>query len=187
MPDPSVNWLTYARFGLHAVLALIVMYTDLKERKIYNAVVYPAFLAGLLLACVDAYMVQKYHPEESWWLPLAQSFGGAFFGFFIFLSTFLVNGTGGGDVKLVAAGGALLGFPLIVFVLMFALLSGIVIGMSAIIWQGNLWNFTKRMFNFREWAKKEGGLENSFYKVPMGAAYAIGTAWAFAMYFLGDQ
>lgn len=181
MPEPSVPWLTYARFGLHAILALIVMYTDLKERKIYNVVVYPAFLLGLLLAAIDAYQIHNVTPAEGWWRPLASSFGGAFFGFFIFLSTFMVNGTGGGDVKLVAAGGALLGFPMILFVLMYALLSGMVIGLSAIIWQGNLWNFIKRMFSFRDWMKKEGGLEKSYYQVPMGAAYAIGTAWAFAM------
>ena len=187
MPDPSVNWLTYARFGLHAVLALIVMYTDLKERKIYNVVVYPAFLLGVLLAIIDAIKVSKDHPEETWWLPLAISLGGAFFGFFIFVTAFVVNAAGGGDVKLATAGGALIGFPLIIFVLMYTFLVGLVIGIGAVIWRGQFTDFLKRMFRFREWAKKEGGLENSFYQVPMGAAYAIGTAWAFAMYFLGDQ
>ena len=176
------HWITIAQISIHTVMALISMYTDLKSRKILNVVVYPAFLAGLILASIDAWLLMKNHPDMEWWLPLAKCFGGAFFCFFIFVSTFIVNGTGGGDVKLLTAGGMLLGFPMILFVMMYALLTGLIIGLAVIIWQGNLWAFTKRMFSFRDWVKNQGGgLETSFYRVPMGAAYAIGTAWAFAM------
>lgn len=183
MSEQSIEWLTYARFGLHAILCLLVMYSDLKERKIYNVVVYPAFLAGILLACVDSYMVHKLFPDEGWWRPLAQSLGGAFFGFFMFVIFFMFNAAGGGDVKLATAGGSLVGFPMIIHVLMYSFLVGMIIGLSVVIWNGNLWNLTKRMFSFRQWAKKEGGMDTSFYLVPMGAAYAIGTAWAFVMVF----
>ena len=178
----QLHWITILQLTIHTIMALISAYTDLKYRKILNVVVYPAFLAGMALASVDAYILTKNHPDIEWWLPLAKCFGGAFFGFFIFLTTFLLNGAGGGDVKLLTAGGALLGFPMILYVMMYALLTGLMIGLAVIIWQGNLWAFTKRMFSFRSWIKNQGGgLENSFYRVPMGAAYALGTVWAFAM------
>ena len=51
----------------------------------------------------------------------------------------LAGGTGGGDAKLLAAIGAIDGYPLIIDVLFYSFLVGGAMALTVAIWQGRLW------------------------------------------------
>ena len=78
--------------GCYAVL------DDLRRGAISNWVNLAAIVGGLL-----------YHSIQHGWLGLAMAAAGAVLGFAIFLALYCMGGLGGGDVKLMAAFGALLG------------------------------------------------------------------------------
>jgi prepilin peptidase CpaA len=69
-----------------------------------------------------------YHSLHQGWQGLAASSGGAVLGFAIFLAVYCLGGMGGGDVKLMAAFGALLG-PM--GILTAALLTAVIGGLMA--------------------------------------------------------
>src|SRR3954447_22625979 len=73
---------------------------DLRSGKIPNALTYPACIFGLGLSIA-----------EGGGLGLTNSLAGLAVGFLPFFVLYLSGGLGGGDVKLMAAVGALMGFP----------------------------------------------------------------------------
>ncbi|MGB9885409.1 MAG: prepilin peptidase [Moorellales bacterium] len=85
----------------HVVLLLMLAvcaYTDVSRRLIYNRVLVPCAAFGV------AYGWIRYGGEG-----LAQSLAGAALGFLLLLLPFLLGGLGAGDVKMLAAVGALEG------------------------------------------------------------------------------
>lgn len=78
--------------GMLFIVALICMYTDFKERKIYNLITFPAMILGLLLNFV-------YYGTEGLLSALA-SMGIAFVFMMVF---YLLKQLAEGDVKLVVA------------------------------------------------------------------------------------
>lgn len=89
-----MNTLTYMAIALGCSAVL----DDLRRGAISNWVNLTAIAGGLL-----------YHSIHQGWRGLAASSGGAVLGFAIFLVVYCLGGMGGGDVKLMAAFGALLG------------------------------------------------------------------------------
>jgi Flp pilus assembly protein protease CpaA len=163
-------------------MALVVLYTDYKFGLIHNRVVYPAMLCGFAIAGLQAWAASSGPQSGWWWLPLMNSLGTAFLFFLVMLGIFVMGGVGGGDVKLVTAGAAMLGFPMILEVLMYACLVGLAMGLSAVIWQGKALEFAKRLVNFRQLFRRQK-LEDSVQLVRFGVAYAGGTLWAYALLF----
>jgi len=101
-----------------AILAALLMasaVTDLRERRIYNALTYPAILAGWALALLGG-------PGA-----FGSALAGAALGAACFTPLVLVGGMGLGDLKLMAAVGALGGFVLAAAALIDAALAGGVI------------------------------------------------------------
>jgi prepilin peptidase CpaA len=90
---------------------------DLHRGVISNWVNLSAIAGGLL-----------YHALHQGWRGLAMACGGALLGFAIFLAAYCLGGMGGGDVKLMAAFGALLG-PL--GILTAAVLASVIGGLMA--------------------------------------------------------
>jgi prepilin peptidase CpaA len=82
---------------LAAVLA-IAAFSDWRERKIPNLLVYPAMLVGL-----------GYHSSLNGWDGLLFSLSGLCAGLGILLVPHLLGGMGAGDVKLMAAVGSFIG------------------------------------------------------------------------------
>jgi prepilin peptidase CpaA len=90
------------RVALIILVGLAAVVEDLGWRRISNWTSGGAVLAGLIV-----------HGLDKGWLGLWHSFAGALIGFGVFLVFYLLGGMGGGDVKLMAGFGALLGYRLI--------------------------------------------------------------------------
>ena len=101
------------------LLVSFASYFDITSRKIPNFLL----LSGLLFGTISNFAKEGY-------LGLLNSFSGLLTGLLILIIPFILGGMGGGDVKLMAAIGALKGWR---FVLFTAIYSGIVGGIIIII------------------------------------------------------
>jgi prepilin peptidase CpaA len=119
-------------------------YTDLRSREIPNALTVSGALAGFV-----------YHGWRAGWAGLgfaAVGFGAAFG---IYLIFFLLKGRGGGDVKMMAALGAILGWNdwLLLFVLTSVL--GGVVALIVVVSRGRVKETGKNLLNLGQ--QKLGG------------------------------
>ncbi|MEP7351986.1 MAG: A24 family peptidase [Acidobacteriota bacterium] len=87
-----------AQVGIALLVGLAAVIDDLRRRQISNWICVAALTGGL------GWQVGEYG-----WLGLGYGLGGAVAGFGVFLIFYLLGGMGGGDVKLMAGFGALLG------------------------------------------------------------------------------
>jgi prepilin peptidase CpaA len=101
------------RVGLIILVGLAAVVEDLGWRRISNWTSGGAVLAGLIV-----------HGMEKGWSGALHSFLGALIGFGVFLVFYLLGGMGGGDVKLMAGFGALLGDRLILTAALMAAATG---------------------------------------------------------------
>ena len=154
-------------------LAVICVYTDLARRKIYNAVT----VAGLALGLVLAYLLDASTPgyPNISGAVVAMLLGGGL----LFLA-YLAGGLGAGDVKLMAAVGALCGrWGFVLLAMMYTALVGAAIAAGILIWKGQLLRGLKdsarAMFTFRGRKRQEG---EKVLTVPYGLAIGVGTIWA---------
>jgi prepilin peptidase CpaA len=163
------------------VLCLVVVCatTDILRGKIYNSVTYPAVGIGLILAALS-----KGEPT------LLSSGLGLVIGFFPLFIIFVVGGLGGGDVKLMAAIGAVKGYPFIVYAMFYTGLVGALMAVSAMIWRGVLF---KSMRNILRTILTSivPGFETvpldpaDSYPIHFGFAICMGTLWALIDQILG--
>ena len=89
-----MNW----QLALCVLVALLASGEDIWRRRVSNFVTMGAFVAGVAL---QSYL---YGMPGLW-----DALLGGFYGFVVFLVFFLLGGMGGGDIKLMAAFGAILG------------------------------------------------------------------------------
>jgi len=108
-------------------VATVAAVWDVKTRKIPNVLTVPCFLAGLLL-----------HYYFQGFAGLGNSAAAGAIAFVIFFLFFLAGGMGGGDVKLVAAVGALVGTHLLPQVLVSTALVGGVLAIGTAVMRGQL-------------------------------------------------
>lgn len=100
---------------------------DLLFRRIPNWLTYPGVLCGVCLSILPGV-------DPS----LASGAGGLLLGSLTALVFFSLGGLGGGDVKLLAAAGALLGFPLIIDVLLLGATGGCLLALLSLQAHGRL-------------------------------------------------
>jgi prepilin peptidase CpaA len=157
---------------------------DAKERKIPNKITFTGILIGILFNFIIG-----------GWMGLLQSIIGMFAGLAIFFLPFIMGGMGAGDVKLMGAIGALMGWK---FSLLTALYSALVGGAMVVVYllyTGKLRDYIKKMvlslirllFHFvnqLRYNEKIDRLQQSFTKngqeykkiyIPYGVAIAGGT------------
>ena len=91
------------------LVAGVVTYTDIREFRIPNWVTYPAFCWGLVINTLAGTPVGAACTDVLGAVGIGESLLGAFCLFVVMLVIFSFTGGGAGDVKLVAAIGALLG------------------------------------------------------------------------------
>lgn len=154
---------------------LICLYTDLKERKIYNKVVVPGALAGLVV-----------NVALSGWSGLTSSLLGFLVGLGIFLIPFALGGIGAGDVKLFGSIGAIMGPAFAFYAALSTAIAGGVIAVGILVKQGRLQNVLKRIWSifisiilFRQY-RSLTTLDHAEYheSFPYGVAIAIGVLLA---------
>jgi prepilin peptidase CpaA len=114
------------QFGLVGILA-VALVTDLQNRKIYNWLTFPAMLTGLVLNTAFGGL----HGLQS-------SLIGLLVASLVFLAGFLMNAMGAGDVKLMAAVGAWLGWPYAFSSVVYVTLFGGIIAIAAAAANGSL-------------------------------------------------
>lgn len=146
------------------LVLLICSITDLKDRKIYNLVLIPALLFGLL-----------YNLIVGSWQGLGLSLLGTLAGFSILILPFALGGMGAGDVKLLAVIGAIKG-PLFAFYAAIGMgLAGGIIALCILAYKGVLFQAVGAMLMsfFSGLGYK---VVNEKIMVPYGLAIAAG-AW----------
>ena len=100
---------------LALIVSALAAFTDVRSRIIPNWLTYSTLVLGLLVAVI--------HSE----LSFVDSVVGFFIGFFFPLLLYLKGSLGGGDLKLFAALGALIGYPVILSLLAWTCITGLVI------------------------------------------------------------
>ncbi len=184
--DPSAT----LAMVLTAVALVVSVVTDLRSRKILNVVTLPAMLAGLALHLV------AHGWDGGGGLGLKWSLIGLVAGGlpFLLFSAFDPRAFGMGDVKLMAAVGALMGWPFILRALVYTAVVGGVFAILVLLWKGRLvgtlGGMAGRLFRrsgagdgpdpAREGKKGEREKREEIY-IPYGVAIAGGTFWAIAL------
>jgi prepilin peptidase CpaA len=170
-------------FGVLAVVVVAAAVADLKTARIYNVITYPAAAAGLIghalvggLTGTDDVM------------GLAGAAAGLAMGSVLILA-WLAGGIGGGDVKLMAAVGALMGWRFTLSAMFWgflvaALMAVIVMIRKRIVLRtlGRIWRFV--ILAFTPGKPASPAMADS-PKIPFGLALCIGSAISVAEALLG--
>lgn len=119
------------------IAMIIAIYFDLTQKRIPNKLTFPVILLGFL-----AYTI------ESGFRGLAFSLLGFFIGMLIFLIPFAMGGMGAGDVKLMAAIGALKGWRFAVATGIYSALAGGVYVLIYLLYKRRLAKTLLRLFAF---------------------------------------
>lgn len=147
-------------------------YTDLRSRRIPDLLTYPTMVVALVLAFAGAGLPGL----------LGAATGLLVCGMVLGLVA-MAGGMGGGDVKLMAAVGALLGVPDCLWGLLYAALLGGALAVGMALWKGDL---RRALGNIGSWtwgvvkmAKDRPALgQGAPLYVPYGVAIALGAIWA---------
>lgn len=166
---------------LYVVIGLCAV-TDILHGKIYNKITYPAIVLGVVLAIFGGILMIK------------SSLVGLLLGFILFFFVFLMGGFGGGDVKLMAAIGAIKGYPFILYASFYSALVGGIISLGMMIWKGKFLESMRNIFNvifsyplsliFPGVKPVNLNPENS-QRMPFGFAICLGTLWAVVEFQMG--
>lgn len=157
------------------ILLIICVITDLKERKIYNKVLFPfLFIAWI------------FHSITAGWSGLTGALLGTAVGLGILLIPYLLGGMGAGDVKLLAVIGGLKGIS---FVLMASIYMALAGGFMAILFILYRKGFLKRllylMHGLRHGMRLSLLEENESVKTTLPYGVAIAAGAIFQVYFPG--
>ncbi len=152
----------------------ICLFTDIKKRKIYNKVLVPSLLFGIIINIIG-----------DGWSGLLGSAEGFLLGLGLLFLPFWGNGVGAGDVKLLAVIGAIKGMSFVFNTFLGMALAGGLIGLGILSYQGRLLavltNMGRGLFilflsGFRVLTFRDSTEKNLF---PYGIAIAIGVLAAF--------
>lgn len=109
------------------ILIITSIYFDITQKRIPNFITFPVILWGLLSYSIfEGFQGFKF------------SFLGFILGLFIFLIPFILGGMGGGDVKMMAAIGALMGWRFVLYTGIYTGLTGGIIVIIYLIYKGKL-------------------------------------------------
>lgn len=114
-------------YGWLIIVLILCATTDLRQRRIPNLLTYPTILLALPVYCfIDG------------WDGFLFSAGGLTFGFAVLLIPYLFGGMGAGDVKLMSAVGAVLGFEQTFVCFLFVAICGGIIAFGLMVYNRNL-------------------------------------------------
>lgn len=168
--------------GLVLIISLI---TDIRKRRIFNIVTIPAIFIGLI-----------YYTMTLGWDGFLLSGKGFLVGLGLLLIPYLMGGMGAGDVKLMAAVGALMGPEFTLYSFIYTAIIGGIIALIIIIKAKGLlnlikswWNIFKSIFfkilllknNFGEMVVYKNNPSASKIAFPYGVAIVLGTVCALVL------
>lgn len=160
-----------------SVLALTIfvcLYTDLKERKIYNKVIFPVLIFGIIYNIVTGGLPGLY-----------QSIMGIATGLGLLLIPFTLGGMGAGDVKLLATIGAVKGPLFVLYAAVGMALAGGALALIVLTYQGLLIQSLKILLRgiwlliISGFKVFEFNFGDEKIMLPYGLAIAIGTVGAY--------
>jgi prepilin peptidase CpaA len=152
---------------LLVILLIICVITDLKERKIYNKVLFPVFLLAVF-----------YHLLTGGISGFTASLLGALVGLAILLIPYLMGGMGAGDVKLLAVIGAIKGIGFVLMTSLYMALVGGIIGLLILLFRkGFVYRF-KQIFYFFVLKRQGVNISIGLDKEAMTTTYPYGVAIA---------
>ncbi len=101
----------------------------------------------------------------------------------VFWILWSVGMLGGGDVLFMGACGALLGWPLVLYGLLYTTLAGLVIGLGLSLLRGNLWRVFRNLWvavasTFNPRRRRQALSEMETDELPYAVAIALGSAYA---------
>lgn len=131
------GWRTWVVVGPLAAMLAAAAVTDFDSRTIPNRLTYPGFGVGLLA-----------HALALGWSGLGWGFLTAFVVLVVGYILLVFGLMGGGDVKLLTASGAFLGFQGLGEMLFYAMLVGFFMGIGQAIWNGALGAMLRRLGRF---------------------------------------
>jgi len=162
----STHWIA----GGAVLLCGTAAWCDLRFRRIPNALTLPAVVVALCLHGAT-------HAGKGLLLSLAGMVAAAA----LVLPGYALGYTGAGDVKLLAAVGALLGFPAALFAALLSLVLGGVLSLALSIWRGRLASLLRNTFGMGRWLLiRSTGVPApapvaSAQGIPLGVAIAAAT------------
>lgn len=177
MPPISQTW----QYGVLIVALVASAVTDVRYGKIFNAITYPAIVAGL----VGHTLMSGFLPEgDEVGLALTGSLLGLMVGFLPMFVVWRMGGIGGGDAKLMAAVGALGGVEFVVSATLYGCMVAVLMAMVIMIRRRVLGDTMKRIFGFLYSvlikAKPTDPATPDSPKLAFGLALCIGSAAAIA-------
>jgi prepilin peptidase CpaA len=156
-------------FFIAMSVVTIAAFWDVRTAKIPNMLTYPAIGIGLGIGLWPG-------TEPA----LISSLIGLAVAFLPALLLFATGGIGGGDVKLLAALGALLGYPIILDVLFYSVVAGSGLGLGLVVWHGRGLQ-TLRELGWLALSVVYPGLKAEVpagdLRLPFGVAILLGTLW----------
>ena len=162
--------------------------SDLARGKVFNWLTYPAIVAGLALGAAQG------AADEVVWDGLLDHVLGFGFGFGILFLAYLLGGMGGGDVKLMGAVGAFLGWESegALHAVFYSFLVAAALGVILMIWRGEtrlvlrkLW-LAVRILPLPK-ARMKDAVPVDTFRVPFGFAVCVGTLWFLAEDLIGGS
>jgi prepilin peptidase CpaA len=180
-----VHWEWVSRIVLVLVL-IVAAVTDLRRGNVYNWLTYPAILLGFALGAVEGAAAGGVKDG------LVNHVMGFGLGFGVLFVAYLFGGMGGGDVKLMAAVGALLGWPATLHAVFYSFLVGAAVGIIVVVWRGQVRVALRRLWTAVRilplpTARLEEAAAVATFRVPFGFAVCIGTLWWMAEDFFGGS
>jgi prepilin peptidase CpaA len=167
------DWVSVSVLTLVLVAAAIA---DLRRGTVFNWLTYPAIVLGLAIAVGQG--AAAGHTGET----VLNHVGGFLFGFGVLYVPYRLGGMGGGDVKLMAAAGAFLGWPATLQAVFYSFLVAATLGVVLMIWRGRTWMVLRRLwFAVRilplPGAKMKEAVPTDTLPVPFGFAVCVGVLW----------
>lgn len=168
----------YWSYGVLAVVLLIATVTDIRRGRIYNVLTYPT----IAIALMGHTLLDGLGFADAGRIGLLGSLAGLAAGFLPMLAVAFVGGINGGDVKLMAAVGALLGWRWTLATMFYTLIASALIAIVIMLYKGVFWRTLKRVGFFVLQAammhKPVDPASSDSPKVPFALAVLMGAAAA---------
>jgi prepilin peptidase CpaA len=177
--------------GVLVVVLVAAAVCDLSRGKVFNWLTYPAIAVGLGLAALRG------AEAGDAWDGLTDGLAGFGFGFGVLLVAYLFGGMGGGDVKLMGAVGALVGWNGLadyaaLHALFYSFLTAAAVGLVLMIWRGQTRTVARKLLLAVRIlplpkATMDEAVGGDTLHVPFGFAVCLGTLWFLAEELIGTS